>query len=266
MAVNIKNINNILSLIRANVKKGVYPSTIFIQEKLNLSFYNYFKNIYEAYEKAGVDYSRPCPIILGKKKENILTNISIYLLQRMGYKIKRVSIFDDELYNRGEDIFIVDLENNEYLVELKAYGRTKRVTKREINQLARYVKNKQKSKGILITTSEVVSKTDEDVTIINGKELVKLMHRHRLTSFLEEIKWIQLAKVNKKETVEIKNKKYHEIIQFIIDNPKITKPKDFERILRLDLRTYFGISSTGLIEKIRREPNTYNSPACRGLS
>ncbi|MBU0456891.1 MAG: restriction endonuclease [Nanoarchaeota archaeon] len=258
---NLENRNKILNLIREGVKEGMYPSTMLIQEKLNLAFYKYFNDIYEAYEKAGVNYDRPCPIILGKKKEKVLTEIAIYLLRRMGYEIKRVSILDKNNYNCGEDINVVDKNGNEFLIEIKAYGKNKRVTKREIDQLINYVKNRSGSKGIIITTSEVISRTKENILIIDGKELVDLVYIHRLTSFLEDIKWIQLAKVNKKEIIEAKTKKRKEIVEFIRKNPNMILPLEIEKSLRLDLRTYFGKRSIKLIERIKENPNIYSDPA-----
>jgi len=91
---NEENKKRIKRLIRKSVDLGFYPSTSLIQKRLNLKFYKYFKNIQEAYKEANVVYDRPCPTILGKKKEEVLTEIAIKLLENMNYKVKRVSIYE----------------------------------------------------------------------------------------------------------------------------------------------------------------------------
>lgn len=264
-AENIENMNNILCLIKEHVVIGIYPSVPFIQEKLGLSFYKYFNNIYGAYAKAKVNYNRPCPIILGRKKEKVLTRIALHLLVEMGFTIKRISIFDKNSYNKGEDILAVDSTGKEWLIELKAYGGNKRVSKREIVQLVDYMGGKHGSKGVLITTSYVVSKTEQEVIIVDGNELIKLIKNYKLGHFLEEIKWIQSAKVNKKELIEAKNRKRQTIIKFIINNPHFSLPGEIEKELRLNLRTYFGERSIKLIKKIRNDFSIYNNLPCMDL-
>lgn len=65
----------IKDFIKANVANGFYPSVHHIQKNLNLSFYNLYNNIFEAYKDAEVEYERPSPILLGKKKKKFLLKL-----------------------------------------------------------------------------------------------------------------------------------------------------------------------------------------------
>lgn len=110
--------NKIIRFIKEKTRKGYYPSVPLIQKELNLSFYKYFKNVEDAYEKADIDYQRVCPTTLGKKKERLLTKVIIKLFKEMGYKIERVSIYDENFLNRGADLEVRDGHGNFMLVEL----------------------------------------------------------------------------------------------------------------------------------------------------
>ena len=250
---NKSNKEKIKEFIKENVSKGYYPSTIHIQKMLKLSFYRYYKDIYEAYRAAGVRYHRPCPIILGKKKEEVLTNIAVKIIEASGLKVSRVSIFEKERYNRGADITIINNHGKDILVEIKAYGKHKRVSKREIEQLQRYMIKEKINKGILITSSIVISSIPDNIELIDGNKLFSLIKKYNMGSYLEDFFWVQDARVNRKERVEAKERKRQEIIQFILENPQVKKVSDVEKALSVDLRTYLGRNRTKEIEKIRKK-------------
>ncbi len=250
---NEKNIQRIINHIQKKVKDGFYPSVHFIQKALNLKFYKYFKDIYTAYRQAGVEYHRPCPIILGRKKEDILTNLTVHLFKKMGYRIQRVSIFDQAKYNSGADLTIVNPHGETILLEIKAYGKYKRVCRREITQLQRYMEEQNIAQGILLTSSIIISKIPSGITLIDGNELIKLCYTFNLANFLEDLFWVQTARVNRIEITEAKEKKRQEIIKFIGENPQITKVGEIEKILAVDLRTYLGRNRSKKIEEIRKK-------------
>lgn len=236
---NEENTSSILDFIRSNVKEGFYPSTIHIQRELKLKFYKYFENIYEAYKKAGVEYDRPSPIILGKNKERVFTHIILNLLVELGYKMERVSIYDRNSFNKGEDLRISDNKANVYLVELKAYRCDYRVTPREIRQLQRYLKNQKVRKGILITTSDKVSRMPDNIKCIKGKELISLLKKNYLSNALNQIKWIQEERVNLIEREKEHSRKKKEIIGYVTSCKTIPSQRQIERSLRVSLKTYF---------------------------
>jgi hypothetical protein len=130
-----KQRESIESFIKEKVKEGIYPSVNYLQKKLNLAFYNLYNNIFEAYKNAGVDYERISPIILGKKKEQVFTQIVKGLLQKMGFTIQRVSIESETNFNRNADMVVLDKDGNKTLVEIKAYRDDYCITCREFEQL-----------------------------------------------------------------------------------------------------------------------------------
>ncbi|MEK6946982.1 MAG: hypothetical protein AABX32_05245 [Nanoarchaeota archaeon] len=110
----------ITKFIKHNVKKGYYPGVRQIQKSLNLAFYNLYDNIFEAYKDAYVEYERPSPILLGKRKEKVFTKIVKELLIKIGFKIIRVSIESETDFNRHADMVLEDKEGKKYLVRGRA--------------------------------------------------------------------------------------------------------------------------------------------------
>ena len=262
--INDYNSNRILNFIIKNHKKGIHPSIPFIQDKLNLSFYKYFKNIYSAYKKAGVEYDRPCPIILGRKKEMVLTDIAIHLLVEMGYTIKRISIYDKKNFNRGPDIEILDHKGDKILVEIKAFHSKYWITTREIQQLKNYMRRINISKGIFITTSNKVNHNPKNIQIINGYNLIQLLQKTNLDKFIKNIKWVQQEKVNIIKNKKRKEKMRRKIINYVLQNPNTIHFTEVERVLKIDKRTYFkNIHSDKLMKIIKNNSNTDNDQLCR---
>ncbi len=235
-----KQRNLIKEFIQENVSRSVYPSVIYIQKSLNLAFYNLYNNIFEAYADAEVDYERPSPIILGRKKEILLTKIVKELLTKMGFKIIRVSIESVEDFNRYADITIEDKNGIKYLVEVKAYREDYGITKREFAQLLRYMKKEDISQGIFITTSNTKKCNFENINFINGNALIELLKIHKLIDYLDQIEWIQKARVNLKEREEYKNTVRNKILLYITYTDNLATKKEIEKKFRVDIRTYFG--------------------------
>ncbi|MBI2665915.1 restriction endonuclease, partial [Candidatus Woesearchaeota archaeon] len=206
----------IINYIKERNKLGCFAGVLEIQHKLGLNFYKYFKSPKEAYKEANIDYSRVCPIILGKNKEEILTKIALHLLVELGYTIKRTSIFDSQRFNKGPDIELLDNHGKEILVEIKAYQSRYWITAREIQQLTNYMKKRNISQGLFITTATKVNHNPRNIKIIDGEELIKLLQQNYLGSFIENIKWIQEEKVNAISREIAFMKKRKEIIQYII--------------------------------------------------
>ncbi|MBW2975667.1 restriction endonuclease [Candidatus Woesearchaeota archaeon] len=261
--LNLEKKNQIIKYVQEKQKNGIYPSRIEIQLELKLKFDNYFPNVKEAYKAARVKYNRPCPIILGKNKEKVLTQIVSILLKRMNYKILRVSIYDKEYPNRYEDIKVVDRDGNVLLIELKAYKADYNISKREIEQLLSYLKQQSISDGLFITTTKKVNLNTKNIKIINGIELISLLRKYNLEEYIEKIKWIQSAKVDLKERILRKMDIKNNIIGFIRHYNGIPFRYEIEKEFHIDIRTYFpGLKDCNkLIKKIKF--NICSSRVCK---
>lgn len=259
--------NKIYAYIKKNTKKGNYPSVHDVQRDLKIAFYKYFLNIKTAYSGAGVNYYRPCPILLGKEKEIAFTNIVITLLKKMNFKIKRVSIYDKKLFNKKEDIQIIDKSNNTILVELKAFRKNYNISKRELQQLKSYMDNQRIGKGLLITTSTKINCSFENIKTIDGNKLCDLLGITGLIGFLDIINWIQEEKVNLKANLIKKEKKLHEIIKYIRRYDGIPNKNTIEKNFKVDMRTYFTNvkNFNKLIKEIKNKPNNGSVQVCKGL-
>ncbi len=84
--------------------------------------------------------------------------------------------------------------------------------------------------------------------------------------FIKEINWIQTARVNRIERIKAKETKKNQIINYVLQNPRLISPKDVEKVFKVDLRTYFGSNSKEIIKKIRKNTNTYTGPIYKGHS
>jgi hypothetical protein len=254
----------IIYYIKKRNRLGYFAGVCEIQHNLKLNFYKYFLSPEEAYKEAGIDYQRICPIILGKKKEKILTEIALHLLVEMGYTIKRTSIFDRKNFNRGPDIEVLDKEGEKVLVEIKAYHKRYWITTREIKQLQEYMEKKNVSKGIFITTSDKVNHNPKNIEIINGKKLINFLKSTYLEKYIEKVKWVQEEKVNTLKTKRIKEKIRRKVVNCVIKNSQIMFFREVEKILKIDKRTYFkNISSSELLKIIRKNSNSGNDLLCK---
>ncbi len=189
----------IWDFIRENTAKCVYPGVTFIQKQLNLSFYNLYNNIYEAYRDAGIKYTRPSPILLGKKKEKLLTKIVKKLLSKMNFKIERISLESNTSFNRYADMTVRDDYGNLYLIEIKAYRSDYNLSRREFLQLSEYLKRENIRYGIFITTSTSVKCDYSNIWLINGNLLKKFLEKYALSYYLPSLNWIQKARVDTEE-------------------------------------------------------------------
>lgn len=247
--------DKVYKYIVKNVKAGIYPSVKDIQRDLNIAFYKYFRNTKEPYLTAGLNYYRPCPILLGKEKEIVFTEIIVELFKKMGFKIERISIFDEELYNKKEYLKIRDKEGNSILVELKAFKKYYDISKREVSQLKRYMDSQGIKKGIFITTSTKVNCNIKGIKVINGNKLCNLLGSYGLIGYLDVIEWIQKAKVNSKSSLIKKEQKRQKIIRFIKNYKGDFNKKIIENNLHISLKTYFPDKTFVEIIKEIKEPN-----------
>ena len=229
----------IVNYIKKRNSEGYFVGVHEIQNKLSLSFYKYFKSPRCAYMEAKINYERVCPTILGKNKENILTKIALHLLVEMGYTIKRTSIFDNENFNRGPDIELLDKDNNEVLVEIKAYHKRYWITTREIRQLENYMKNRNVKKGIFITTASKVNHSPKNIMVVNSEKLIELLQSNYLEKFIKTVKWIQEEKVSSTQRELAHQLKKYEVIKYVASLKKIPSQKQIEKNLRVSLKTYF---------------------------
>lgn len=258
---NIKK--DIINYILDKTKKGFYPGAHQIQRKHNLSFYRYFTDIEDAYEKAGIEYQRVSPITLGKKKEEVFTRIIIQLLEKMNYKIKRVSIFDEKNRNKGEDIK-ASYNGQDVLIELKAYRKDYSIIKREMMQLNSYLINQNIQKGIFITTSNKVNYKLPNIQVINGYNLFHLLEKYRLDNFIKEIRWIQDERVNLNERINFIELKRKEIIDFVVNFKGIPTKKQIEKNLLLSMKSYFKEQSFEKLIKKIKNTSIDSARVCRG--
>ncbi|MFH0875670.1 MAG: restriction endonuclease [archaeon] len=245
--------NFIRKFIQENVSKGIYPSVQHIQKELNLSFYNLYNDIFEAYEDAGISYNRVSPIILGKKKEEIFTKIIKELLQKIGFTIKRISIESEINFNRHADMIIEDKQGRVYLVEIKAYRKDYYISKREFEQLLKYLIKEKISNGIFITTSNAKRCSFNDIKFINGEEVIKLLKEYKLSKHIELIEWVQESRINSKELENHRDKIKNKIINYIRTKETIPTKKEIQRVFKIDLRTAFGKINpyANLLEEIK---------------
>ena len=230
----------IRNFIRENVRRGIYPSVPYIQKRLNLSFYNLYNNILDVYKDAGVDYEQPSPILLGKKKEKIFTNIVRELFLEMGFIIERVSIESKISFNKSADMTIRDMKGRNYLVEIKAYRKDYSISKREFKQLSTYLKETELSKGIFITTSNTRKCNFDNILFINGAKVVSLLKKHNLSNYIKSVKWIQESRVNSKEKIKYKKFLKKRILDYVSLVGKIPSKREIEDNLRMDIRSVFG--------------------------
>lgn len=235
-----KQKERIVNYIKERNSLGYFAGVSEIQHILGLKFYKYFESPEEAYKIANIDYKRICPIILGKNKEKILTEIVLRLLVESGYTIKRTSIFDNKKFNRGPDIEVLDNQGNKTLVEIKAYHNRYWITKREIQQLKRYMEKMNISKGLFITTANKAFHNPKDIQIINGEKLISLLKTAHLSKFIEQINWIQEEKVNQMVRENAHQKKKEDIIKYVLSMEKIPTQRQIEKDLKLSLKTYFS--------------------------
>ncbi len=240
LAVLNKQKMRIKELIRNSVKEGAYPSITFIQKKLNLSFYNLYKDIYEAYKAAGVGYERPSPILLGKKKEIVFTKIIKELILKMGFKIKRISLESKVDFNKNADMTIEDKYGKSYLIEIKAYRRDYRLSKREFSQLLNYLKKERISEGIFITTCNTKKCIFSNIQFINGDKVIELLKKYNLPHYIRSIRWVQESRVNAKERQRYLESKKKDIINYIKTKGYIPKKSEIEKVFKIELRSLFG--------------------------
>jgi len=254
----------IIKYIKMRNKNGYFAGINEIQHRLKLNFGKYFQSSKEAYDKAGIDYERVCPIILGKNKEKIVTKIVLHLLVEMGFTIKRTSIFDHKEFNRGPDIEVLDQEGNMVFVEIKAYHKRYWITLREIKQLQRYMKQRNVSKGIFITTAIKINSNPKHIQVVNGESLINFLCRYRLNKFVEKIKWVQQEKVNFLDSRQKKELIRKKIVCYILANPNISYFAEVERAMGIDKRTYFGrIPKEKILKKIKNNSSICNDLLCR---
>jgi hypothetical protein len=229
----------IIDCIKKRNNEGYFIGIQEIQQKLKLSFYKYFNSPDEAYLMAGINYKRVCPIILGKTKEKLFTEIVIHLLVELGYTIQRVSLFDVLNFNKGADIHALDKNDRPVLIELKAYHKRYWITKREIDQLKKYMKNKGISRGVFITTANKANHNPKNINIINGNKLISLLQKNGLDKYIKKIKWVQEEKVNHIARKIFHQKRRDEIIAFVLSQKYTPSQTQIEKNLRLSLKTYF---------------------------
>jgi hypothetical protein len=239
-AKNLENKNKIIKYILSHHSKGVFVGIYHIQKNLNLTFYKYFLNIREAYKAAKINYDRPSPIILGKKKEIVLTEILKELFLDIGFQINRISLECKRNPNKFEDMTLQDSEGNIYLVEIKAYRKDYSITKREFKQLLHYIERNPSAKAIFITTSNSNKCEFDNIHFINGEKLVKILRYWKLDYHIEAIKWIQNAKVSTKERELHRRNVKDKIIEYVKDKKYTPTKQEIEKFLRVDLRTYFS--------------------------
>jgi hypothetical protein len=231
--------DTIKELIRLTVKNGFYPGIVYIQKKLKLSFYNLYNNIYEAYRAAGVPYDRPSPIILGKKKELLLTEIVKALFLKMNFNIERVSLESVD-FNKRADLTVSDQFGHSYLVELKAYKSGYHLSRREFSQLSTYLKKEGVKFGIFITTSATARCNFPNIWFINGDFLKKLLKQYGLSNYLPSVEWIQQSRVNTKQRQRYLRWRKQQIKDYTVALGYIPSKRQLEKALKLDIRSVFG--------------------------
>ncbi len=230
----------IRNFIKTSVAKSFYPSVQHIQKNLNLSFYNLYNDIFEAYKDAEVEYERPSPIILGKKKEKIFTKIVKELLIKMDFKILRVSIESLTNFNRYADMTIEDKNEKKYLVEIKAYRKDYSIAQKEFEQLSDYLKKENISNGIFITTSSTKRCGFSNIQLINGDFVMELLKANGLIKYIGLIEWIQNSRVNSKERWEYKEILKNKILNYVKVRNSIPTKIEIQQKFGVDLRSIFG--------------------------
>ncbi|MBI2657290.1 restriction endonuclease [Candidatus Woesearchaeota archaeon] len=242
---------SIEKFIRDGFTSGFYPGVRQIQKSLNLAFYNLYDDIFEAYKDAGVEYTRPSPILLGKEKEEAFTKIVKELFTKMGFSIIRVAIESDKDFNRYADMTIKDKEGKIYLVEIKAYRKDYCITKREFQQLANYLIKEKVPRGIFITTSNSKKCEFQQINFINGERLMDFLEFYDMFHYFEQIHWIQNSRVNSKEREEYRQIIKNKILEYAKTRNFIVSKREIQEKFRIDLRSIFGEEKP--YEKLKKE-------------
>ena len=210
-----------------------------------------YDDIFEAYKDAKVDYERPSPILLGKKKERVFTQIIKELLQKMNFKIIRVSIESMDDFNRNSDMTVEDKYGKKYLIEIKAYRKDYCITKREFNQLINYLEKENLPNGIFITTSNTNRRINDKIYYINGNTLIKLLQVHGLNQHIKDVEWIQNSRVDGKEREKYREIMKGKILDYIKIKGSLPTKREIQQEFKIDLGTIFG--RTKPYEKFKKE-------------
>lgn len=231
----------IAKYITNSAKKGKYPTYKEIINDMGIAFYRYFSSVEEAYRYAEVDYKRT-HIFLAREKEKKLTIIVMKLLENLGWKISRVSIFAETFRNKGIDILALDNEKRLVGIEIKAYHKSESITIKEIQQTQRNKKNHKCDYCIIITTTNNIPKRVlREIKIWKCSKIVGMLRKAKMHENMRELMWIRhrIIEVEKRDLIKNKRKEIASHVKYLVENNHNPTKKELEKFFKIDIRTYF---------------------------
>jgi len=168
----------------------------------------------------------------------------------MNYLIDRISIKTNHNKNRGSDFLVRDNIGDIICIEIKAFHKDQGIMPREILQLKDYMNLTNSKRGILITTSTIITKNlPKEIEIIDANKLIKLLNQYNLDYDISSINWIMNERIGRSDE-ELKDKIRQKIINYFKSNNLKSTKKELEKIFCIDLTTYFGNKSISNLRSI----------------
>lgn len=202
--------NKLIEYVRHEVRKGHYPTRRFLENEFHtrLDFAS-FNSISDLYSKAGINYKQENSQELKNKKAEILTDVAISILPKLGLDLLEVK----KVHHKGIDITAIDYHEKIIGVEIKAHNKYELIKRRNFLQLIRFLEKGNLSKVILITTA---SRFENNVTLPDNIEIIdyEKIKKFCTNSQLEKLEYIRNTSIHQETNERILKK------QIIIDYAK----------------------------------------------
>ena len=244
-----EKLNRILNYIRINSKRyKKYPTCLNIENKFHTNLRTYNLNIQKIYKLAGVEYKRDPNPFLRYKKERKLADIVQKIFPKLGYKIKKISIGPSK--PMGADIIVENKKKQLIPIEIKAFQKFGKIgqaknspyIRNEILQLKRYIRNFNSHSGYLITSTDrkTFHSLPQNIKILFGKDLRKLLIQFKMYKQLNDLEWIRNSSISYG-----KEKMYREIHDRIL------------KYVRKKMESGKYVSRKEILKKFQVNPDSY---------
>lgn len=242
----------ILNYVRAQVKKGFYPTHNEINDKFHT---NIEGSIRKLYELAGVEYKMDPNPFMRYKKEKKLVDIMTKLLPKLGYKVKKVSIGPSKPI--GADIVIEDNRKRLIPVEIKAFQKFGKIgqaknspyIRNEILQLKEYINNLHAPYGYLVTSTDrrTFKIAPPNIKILFAKDLKRLLLQFKMYGGLKDLNWVRNSSISYR-----KEEMYKKIRERILKHVKV-KLKQAEYVSNDEIMDKFKVHVESYFSRGMRE-------------
>jgi len=226
----------LLKYLNEEYKLNHIPSRRELESNFHFRFNTLSKNIDSLYREAGLKYKLTQNQDLKEQKANLLLKIILKNLKQ--FKVELIE--SRGVRDRGIDI-LTKTKTKKIGIELKAYNKSEKIKKRDINQVKRFLEKEKLNEVKIVTTTNKIEKNliiPKNITIINFeilKNALPIKHIKQLIQIRKEpITIINLQRqVKKQKILDYVLKKYQ--------NEEI-KPTyaNILKELHLDLYTYFS--------------------------